>query len=166
MPDLGVSIQIKESIGEYDTLETFLLHDSNGIILQRLKNDLKRSSEILDEIFDRWVRGEGQVGKERSNTWEKLVEYLRISKLHALADKIESVLKFCSEKSVESNKNSYIEDYVSVHEALWFYLAFILTVVAIIAATIVIIIQFHNECKISLHGHWYLLQNICTWDTI
>ena len=149
MPDLGVSFRIKDSIGEYNTLGTFLLNDNDGVILQRIENDFKHSSEILDKIFDRWVRGEGQIGRERSNTWEKLVECLRNSKLHALADKIESVLKFCAEKSVESDKNCLIENHMSVHEAPWFYLACILTVVTIIATTIIIIINFRNKCKIS-----------------
>ena len=149
VPDLGVSFRIKESIGEYNTLGTFLLNDNDGVILQWIKSDLKHSSEILDKIFDHWVRGEGQVGRERSNTWGKLVECLRIAKLHALADKIESVLKFCAEKSVESYKNCLIKDHVSVHEAPWFYLACILTMVIIITTTIIIIIKFRNKCKIS-----------------
>ena len=149
VPDLGVSIRIKDSIGEYNTLGTFLLQDSNGVILQQIENDFKHLNKILDKIFDRWMRGEGQVGRERSNTWRKLVECLRIAKLHALADKIESVLKFCAEKSVESDKNYLIKDHMSVHETPWFYLACILTVVTIIATTIIIIIKFRNKCKIS-----------------
>ena len=160
MPDLGVSIRIKRSIGEYNTLGTFLLNDNDGVILQQIENDFKHSNKILDEIFDRWMRGEGQVGRERSNTWEKLVECLRNSELHALADKIESVLEFCTDKSVESNMNCLIENRVSVHEALWFYLACILTAVIIIATTIFIIIKFHNKCKISKVNSMHD-QNIC-----
>ena len=148
VPDLGVSIRIKDSIGDYNTLGTFLLHDSNGVILQRIENDYKHSNKILDIIFDRWVRGEGHFGKERSNTWGMLVKYLQISKLHVLADEIESVLEFCAEKSVESNRNCLIENNVSVHETLWFYLARISTVVTIIATTIFIIVKFRNKCKI------------------
>ena len=149
VPDLGVSIRIKDSIGEYNTLGTFLLHDSNGVILQQIENDFKHSNKILDKIFDRWMRGEGQIGRERSNTWGMLVKYLQISKLHVLADEIESVLEFCAEKSVESNENCLNKDRVSVHEAPWFYPACILTVETIIATTIIIIIKFHNKCKIS-----------------
>ena len=145
--DLGVSFRIKESIGEYNTLGTFLLNDNDGVILQWIKSDLKHSSEILDKIFDHWVRGEGQVGRERSNTWRKLVEYLRIAKLHALADKIESVLKFCTEKSVESNEKCFIENSVSVHNVNpVFYLACILTLMTIIATTF-IIFRFHHKGK-------------------
>ena len=149
VPDLGVSIRIKDSIGEYNTLGTFLLHDSNGVILQQIENDFKHSNKILDKIFDRWMRGEGQIGREKSNTWGMLVKYLQISKLYVLADEIESVLEFCTEKSVESDKNCLNKDHVSVHEAPWFYLACILTVVTIIATTIIIIIKFRNKCKIS-----------------
>ena len=165
VPDLGISIRIKESIDDYNTLGTFLLHDSNAVILKQIENDFKRLNKILDEIFDRWVRGEGQIGRERSNTWGMLIKYLRIAKLHVLADDIESVLEFCTKKSVESNRNCLIENNISVHEAPWFYLACISTVVTIIATTIFIIIKFHNKCKIlkvnSVHGHnnyWFKCQ--------
>ena len=145
VPDLGVSIRIKGSIGDYNTLGTFLLHDGNGVILQRLKNDLKCSSEILDEIFDRWMRGEGQDVGEKSNTWEKLVEYLQIAHLHVLADKIQSVLKFCMEKSEESNEKCFVENRVSVHNTPVFYLACsIFTLVTIIVTTF-IIFRFRNK---------------------
>ena len=144
VPDLGVSIRIKESIDDYNTLGTFLLNDNTGVILKQIENDFKRSSKILDEIFDRWVRGEGKVVRERSNTWEKLVEYLRIAKLHVLADKIESVLKFCTEKSVESNEKCFIENRDSVHNVdPVFYLASILTMTII--ATTFIIFRFHRK---------------------
>ena len=149
VPNLGVSIRIKESIDDYNILGTFLLNDNTGVTLKKIENDFKHTNKILDEIFDRWMRGEGQVGKERSNTWRMLVKYLRIAKLHVLADEIESVLEFCAEKSVESNKNCLIENRVSVHEAPWFNLACILTVVTIIATTIFIIIKFRNKCKKS-----------------
>ena len=149
VPNLGVSIRIKDSIDDYNILGTFLLNDNIGVTLKNIEKDFQYTNKILDEIFDRWMRGEGQVGKERSNTWRMLVKYLRIAKLHVLADKIESVLEFCTDKSVESNKNCLIENRVSVHEALWFYLACILTVVTIIATTIFIIIKFRNKCKKS-----------------
>ena len=147
VPDLRLSIRIKDSIDDYNTLGTFLLNDNTGVILKQIENDFKRSNKILDEILDRWVRGEGQIGRERSNTWEKLVEYLRIAKLHALADDIESVLKFCTEKSVESNEKCFIENRVSVHNVdPVFYLACILTLMTIIATTF-IIFRFRHKGK-------------------
>ena len=154
VPDLGVSIRIKDSIGEYNTLGTFLLHDSNGVILQQIENDFKHSNKILDKILDCWVRGEGQIGRERSNTWEKLVEYIRIAKLHALADDIESVLKFCTEKSVESSEKCSIENRVSVHNVdPVFYLACILTLMTIIATTF-IIFRFRHKGKMFYNFQW------------
>ena len=145
VPDLGVSIRIKESIDDYNTLGTFLLNDNTGVILKQIENDFKRSSKILDEIFDRWVRGEGKVIRERSNTWEKLVEYLRISKLNTLADDIESVLKFCTEKSVESKEKCFIENRDSVHNVdPVFYLDYIILTMTIIATTF-IIFRFHRK---------------------
>ena len=147
VPDLGVSIRIKDGIGDYDTLGVFLLHDDTGIILHRIKNDFKRSSEILDELFNRWIRGEGQVGRERSNTWRMLIKYLQIAKLLVLAEEIESVLQYCAEKSLKSDKNC-LENHVSGRDATVFYLACCLTLVLIIATTYYIIFRFCNKSKI------------------
>ena len=152
-----MSIRIKERISDYETLGVFLLNDDTGVILHRIKNDFKRSDEILDEIFDRWIRGEGQIAREKTNSWGKLVKYLQIAKLLVLADEIESVLEFCAENSVKSNNNCLVANHISVHEAPWFYLACILTAMTIIS-TIIIITKFRNKCKISIINH---NQNVC-----
>lgn len=104
VPDLKMSFRIKDSISKYDTLGTFLLNDETGAILQQIKQDYRLSKQIIDEIFDRWIRGEGQIGKLKLNTWEMLVKYLRYAKLMVLADTVEFILQYCADKSTPLDK--------------------------------------------------------------
>ena len=55
-------------------------------------------------MFRRWILGEGQKGKEKSNTWGMLVRSLKFAEENDLADKIESVIEFCEDQNVYRDK--------------------------------------------------------------
>ena len=62
-----------------------LLNDNTGQLIDAIRHDKGESKYILDEIFRRWMTGEG---KECS--WEGLIECLRFAKLIVLAEELES----------------------------------------------------------------------------
>ena len=102
VPEKGVSIRIMDTIGsDYYTLGIYLLNDKDGNIMKVIENDYKFTKKILDEVFHLWIRGHRLMHGKKTNTWEMLVEGLEYAKLMVLADKIESVLQFCSEDNVE-----------------------------------------------------------------
>ena len=96
-----------DTIGyEYFNLGTYLLNDEDGVMVRTIEHDHKLTADILVEIFRRWIRGyQMKRCGNKTNTWEKLVEYLKYAKLMALADEIESILRFCSEKTMHSMGN-------------------------------------------------------------
>ena len=108
VPELKISLRIKDRISDYDTLGMFLLNDETGGILEEIKQDYRFSKQRKDEIFDRWIKGEGQFGIMKSNTWGMLVKSLRDSELNALADKIESILQFCTDKSLHLDNSKCV----------------------------------------------------------
>ena len=99
--EIGVSVRIMDRIGsDYNTLGTYLLNDEYGEIMRTIKRDYKFTEEILDEVFHRWIKGQGQKDGKKMNNWETLVACLKRSQLMALADEIERVLHFCAEKTL------------------------------------------------------------------
>ena len=104
VPEKGISIRIMDTIGcDYFILGMHLLNDEDGVIVRTIEHDRKLTADILVEIFRRWIRGyQMKRSGNKTNTWEKLVEYLQYAKLMALADEIESILRFCSEKTMDN----------------------------------------------------------------
>ena len=98
VPEKGVSLRIMDKIGVgYFTLGTYLLNDEDGGTIRKIERDYKFTEKILEEVFHRWLTGQGLKGK---NTWETLIKYLKHTKLMVLVDEIESVLQFCTEKTM------------------------------------------------------------------
>ena len=104
VPDLHLSIRIKDRISDYVTVGTFLLNDDQGVIMDEILDDHKNAKERKHELFKRWIRGEGQKGREKSNTWGMLVKSLKFAEENDLADKIESVIEFCEDQNVHRDK--------------------------------------------------------------
>ena len=94
VPDLGLSIRIKDRISKYRTVGTFLLNDDQGLIMNRIMENHNRVEERIDEMFERWINGQGQ---KKSNTWGTLVTSLKYAEENYLADEIERILKYCEE---------------------------------------------------------------------
>ena len=120
--EIEVSIRIVDRIGsDYDSLGTYLLNDEDGGIMRAIEHDNKVTGKILNEVFHRWIKGQGQksgAGK-KTNTWEMLVKYLKDCKLMALADDIERVLQFCTEKSMHLNDEECAHEFGEhIHEAI------------------------------------------------
>ena len=97
VPDLNLSIRIKDRIRKYETVGIFLLNDDQGVIMSRIEKDHNHVEERIDDLFNRWITGQGQKGKKKSNTWKKLVESLKSARENYLADDIDLVLKFCED---------------------------------------------------------------------
>ena len=139
VPDLKISLRIKDRISDYDTLGTFLLNDETGGILEEIRHDYRFSKQRKDEIFDRWIKGEGQVGIMKSNTWGMLVKSLRDSELNALADKIESILQFCTDKSLHLDNSKCVivnAEHTSPGQVLS---VSVVTVIVVIGSAVIII---------------------------
>ena len=116
--EIRVSVRIMDRIGsEYNTLGTYLLNDEYGEIMRTIKRDYKFTAEILDEVFHRWIKGQGQKDGKKTNTWEMLVEYLKISKLISLAEDIEKILQFCVSIHLNDDECAY-EHGEGIHGAL------------------------------------------------
>ena len=114
--EIELSVRIMDSIGsDYHTLGTYLLNDENGGIMRKIKHDYKFTEEILDEVFHRWIKGQGQKDGKKMNTWETLVKYLEHSKLMTLADQIETVLRFCTNMTLHMDDEECVRELV--HEA-------------------------------------------------
>ena len=93
MDALDIITGIKERITTYDSLGLCLFNDES--IMETIKQDNKDLGDILDDIFDHWIHGQGQESK--INTWETLVNCLRFAELYTLADEMEAVLQFCDD---------------------------------------------------------------------
>ena len=122
--EINVSVRIMERIGkDYYCLGTYLLNDKHGGIMQTIEHDNKAVSEkILNEVFHRWIKGQGQKSGpgKKTNTWEMLVKYLKDCKLITLADDIERVLQFCTEKSMHLNDEECAHEFGehNIHETI------------------------------------------------
>ena len=78
--------KIRARIGtSYADVGFCLLNDDTGQVINTIRHDKRESKYILDEIFRRWMTGEG---KEYS--WEGLIECLKIAELNVLAEDLES----------------------------------------------------------------------------
>ena len=144
--DLNISLRIKDGISTdcYDDLGTFLLNDETGDIMQKINRDYRLSKQRIDEIFDRWIRGEGQHGVMKSNTWQMLVECLGHVKLKALADKIDSVLKFCSNENMNLDKKCVV---ASMKNTDFFLSVIVATAVIFGTAVITVVILLFYKGK-------------------
>lgn len=99
-----------DTIGcDYYILGTYLLNDEDGSTIKTIKHDHRWTADILGEIFHRWIGGRQTKCGKKTNTWEKLVEYLRYARLMVLADDIEFVLRFCSEMAVRIDEECILE---------------------------------------------------------
>ena len=88
---LDVIANIAGSSNGYSKMVTFLLADEKGTKKEILDRDHRNVNEKVEKMFHQWGDGEGS----RPVTWATLVRCLRDSRLHTLADKIESA--YCAE---------------------------------------------------------------------
>ena len=148
--EIGVSVRIMDRIGsDYHTLGTYLLNDKDGGMMRMIKRDYKFTEEILDEIFHRWIKGQGQKDGKKMNTWESLVKCLKHSKFMALADEIEAVLHFCTEKALRMDHDECQEHiiYETLMETKTLLQKLIPMLAAIIVGAAVIILLYHYRSK-------------------
>ena len=149
--EIGVSIRIMDRIGrDYDTLGTYLLNDEDGGIMRTIEHDKNKvTGKILNEVFHRWVKGQGQRNGKNRNTWETLVKCLKHSKLMALADEIETVLNFCTEKTLHIDDEECVQEHM--HEARMETKSFLQPLISMFVAVIVgsgaALIIYRNRCK-------------------
>ena len=75
---------------KYGRFGILLLNDETGSTISIIKK-AKGSDpeEITNEIFSRWIEGEGRDDEPRS--WSTLVKYLRQVELNTVADEIEEM---------------------------------------------------------------------------
>ena len=112
IPEKGASIRIMDRIGsDYHTLGTCLLNDKDGGIMRTIEHDYKVSDKILNEVFHRWIKGLIQKDGKKTNSWETLIKSLNHSMLVNLADEIEAVLYFCSEKALHTDDEECVQEY-------------------------------------------------------
>lgn len=139
VPDLDLSLRIKDGIRNYVTVGTFLLNDAKGVIMDRIRDTHKRVEDVVDEVFNRWLSGEGQNREEKSNTWGKLVESLKYAEEMDLANKIESVISFCINKRdkncVVLGSVNHIQEKSTNNE---YFLILLLTVIVVIGSMVII----------------------------
>ena len=90
-PAHGTSINIIQKIGtNYPTFGTFLLNDLTGEVVDGLRQEYLANAENINRaLFQKWLRGTSCI----PISWSALVNVLRQSNLHALADQIEAVTK-------------------------------------------------------------------------
>ena len=148
VPDLELSLRIKDSIFDYDTLGTFLLNDETGVVLQRISQDYRFSKQIIDEIFDRWIRGEGQIGILKLNTWDMLVKYLKYAKLMVLADELESILQYCTHKGMHSEKECVTVNAGQTRLELGGIHVFVVTIVVFIGTAVIAVFIVYYKGKL------------------
>ena len=153
--EIGVSVRIMDGIGsDYHILGTYLLNDEDGGMMRMIKRDYKFTEEILEEIFHRWIKGQGQKDGKKMNTWETLVKCLKHSKFMALADKIEAVLHFCAEKALHMDHDECQEHiYETLMETKSLLQKLIPMLAAIIVGAAVIILLYHYRSK---HKYIYI----------
>ena len=83
---LNIAVQIGK---KYTIFGTFLLEDTNGVIVEALeKEHLKNAENINIAILRQWLQGKGM----KPVTWTTLVAVLRQIGMNELADTIESEL--------------------------------------------------------------------------
>ena len=101
-------INIIEKIGtDYNTFGVLLLEDKTGDKVKSLESHYKEDPErINQEIFRRWLRGEGK----QPVMWKTLIEVLHDSRLSCVSEEIEATftkpLVQSTEPSVQSTKPS------------------------------------------------------------
>lgn len=79
--------EIRSRIGtSYADVGTCLLNDDTGQVIDAIILDKRESKYILDEIFRRWIAGEGI-----KYSWEGLIKCLKFAKLNVLAEDLELV---------------------------------------------------------------------------
>ena len=77
--------KIRDRIGSsYDDLGRCLLNDDTGQVIEGIKDDYSGSKVRLDEIFRRWIKGEG-----KKWSWKGLIKCLKFAKLNSLAEDLE-----------------------------------------------------------------------------
>ena len=86
----GEFIRIKKKIGSYyEDLGHDLLKDDDGVITTEIRNECHYNGpQIVGEIFQRWLLGQGR----HPVTWRTLIEVLKNIELSELAKDIESYL--------------------------------------------------------------------------
>ena len=162
VPDLQLSFRIKDSISDYNNVGTFLLNDETGGILKQIKRDYRLSKQIIDEIFDRWIRGEGQIGILKLNTWEMLVKYLKYAELMVLADKIEAILQYCTDKAMHLEKECVTVNAGQTRLELGGIHVSVVTIVVVIGTTVLTVTVY---CKSKIFNQiLYLIY--CTTCTV
>ena len=94
-------IKIRDMIGkDYTDIGTCLLNDKHGNVIEEIKHDHKLATDIVNEMFRRWIQGNAQETSVKTNTWSELVKCLRFAELMNLASDVESVI--CSSKDSSS----------------------------------------------------------------
>ena len=78
---------IKEIGNEYKWFGISLLQDSSGQSVKNIKSKHSDPSQINTEILEEWLAGKGK----QPVTWATLVQVLRDTELHTLADVISTV---------------------------------------------------------------------------
>ena len=147
IPEKGVSIRIMDKIGsDYHTLGTYLLNDDDGGTMKEITHDHKLTKEILNEIFHRWINGQGQKDGKKTNTWKALIKYLKHSKFMALADEIETVLHFCTNMTLHMDHEE-CQDQMILKETKRLLQKLAPALVAVIAGAAIIIILYCRRCK-------------------
>ena len=86
----GEFIRIKKKIGSYyEDLGHDLLKDDDGVITTEIRNECHYNGpQIVGEIFQRWLLGQGR----HPVIWRTLIEVLKNIELSELAKDIESCL--------------------------------------------------------------------------
>ena len=83
-------ININERVGsKYEPLGLMLLEDDDGAIVDQIVSNCQRqSSDIVNQIMKKWVRG----GGKQPVTWKTLTDTLKVIGLTKLASDIEQAL--------------------------------------------------------------------------
>ena len=134
VPEIQRSIQIMDEIGtKYDTLGTFLLNDIKGNKIEKIKNDFKRTNQIVREIMYQWIN------LSKANSWEDLVKCLKISQLIVLAENIEAVLEHCAKKNID--QECHRDSFHSVSTAPWNVVMIVTSVLLPLVLGVVVFFQ-------------------------
>ena len=84
-PTMEDLTKIRDRIGkEYTEVGTCLLKDSTGKVMEVINHDNKKLKEKLEDIFRRWINGEG-----KKCSREEFINCLKFAKLNALAEDLE-----------------------------------------------------------------------------
>ena len=88
----GTSFSVIDELGrEYNRVATQLLDDKTGSIMENIREDATKGSEIKKEMFERWL---GNTGK-KPVTWRTLITLLEsnVIRLGTLASDIRNALE-------------------------------------------------------------------------